>query len=273
MWELRSVNSRSLDMRFRLPPGFDALEGRARKLLAARFSRGSVQVSLQFAAEQSEAVPVVNEAALEAILSELESLRARLGSPAPAAEAILAIRGVLEPGGEVALPEHVEQREAALLAGFEEACATLAEARRAEGEAIAAVLRNQIDGIAELVDRIGADPSRTPQAIADRIRAQLEPLMGEAALDAQRLHQEAALLAVKADLSEEIDRLKAHIVAANRLLASEGPAGRKLDFLSQEFNRECNTICSKSNAAPVTEAGLEMKVLIDRFREQVQNIE
>lgn len=273
VWELRSVNSRNLDMRFRLPPGIDGLEAEARKIFAAKFNRGSIQAALQFSPQHTESTPVVNEAALEAVLGALENLRSRLGSPPPAAEAVLAIRGILEPGGEAALSGDAARRETILLGGLEDACATLAQARAAEGEAIAEVLHRQVEGISELVKRVDADPSRTPQAIAARLKAQLEPLLGDTALDVQRLHQEAALLAVKSDLSEEIDRLKAHVAAAVKLFADKGPVGRKLDFLSQEFNRECNTICSKANAAAVTEAGLEMKVLIDRFREQVQNIE
>lgn len=273
IWELRSVNGKGLDMRLRLPPGFEGLEPEVRKRIAAHFARGNVQATLQFARDESQSVPVVNAIALEAILDAVEKLRARLGSPPPAAEAILTMRGVMEPGDETVAPEDAEQRDRALLSGLDEACAALAAQRRAEGKSAVAALCSHVDAIEALVSKIEADPSRTLAAIAERLKAHLAPLIDDPSLDPQRLHQEAALLAMKADLSEEIDRLKAHVAAARELLAGDGPAGRKLDFLSQEFNRECNTICSKSNAASVTAAGLEMKALIDRFREQVQNVE
>lgn len=274
VWELRSVNSKGLDVRLRLPSGLEAIEAECRRILASRFSRGSIQAGLQFDRDIGEGVPVVNEAALDAVVAAALDLARRIGSPPPAAEALLSVRGVLEPGEPAVSNEEIAARNADLTDGLSRACEGLEEARRAEGRAVAAVLSGHVDRIEALVAAIEADPSRSPEAIRGKLRDQLAILLDEASqLDPQRLHQEAALLATRADIREEIDRLKAHVASARRLLATGGPAGRKFDFLAQEFNRECNTICSKSNAASVTEAGLEMKVVIDQLREQVQNIE
>ena len=274
VWELRSVNSKGLEIRFRLPPGREGGESEYRRSIGARLTRGNVQASLHFERDAGASVPVVNQVALDAVLAAIARIGRELGSPPPAAEAILQIRGVMEPGeGEIG-QEEIDTRNGAVLKGLEEASAALALVRASEGAAIANVLLGQVGAIACLVERIEADPSRSAEAIRERLRAQLAVLLSEpSALDPQRLHQEAAILATKADLREEIDRLHAHVDAARALLKGPGPAGRKLDFLAQEFNRECNTICSKSNAASVTACGLEMKVLIDQFREQVQNIE
>ncbi len=274
IWELRSVNSKGLEIRFRLPAGLEGGESDYRRAIGARLTRGNVQASLQFERDAGASVPVVNQAALEAVLSAIARIGRELGSPPPAAEAILQIRGVMEPGeGEIG-QEEIDTRNAAILNGLEVAAAALAQVRASEGAAVANVLLGQVRAISGLVEKVEADPSRSPEAIRERLRAQLAVLLSEpSAIDPQRLHQEAAILATKADLREEIDRLHAHVEAAKALLTGPGPAGRKLDFLAQEFNRECNTICSKSNAASVTACGLEMKVLIDQFREQVQNIE
>lgn len=273
-WELRSVNAKGLDIRLRLPPGFEAIENECRRAIAAALSRGGVQASLQFDREAGATVPVVNQAALEVVLAALADLSRRLGSPPPSAEMVLQIRGVMESGEAEALPAEIDTRNGAVLAGLRSAVTALAAARGEEGKAVGAVLSNQVEAIDRMVAAVEADPSRSPAAIRQRLAQQLAPLLEPGAgLDPQRLHQEAALLATKADLREEIDRLNAHVGAARALLSGVGPAGRKLDFLAQEFNRECNTICSKSNAASVTAVGLELKVLIDQFREQVQNVE
>lgn len=274
IWEIRSVNARSLDMRLRLPPGFESLEPEIRKKLSGCFARGNLQVTLNFEPDAGQSVPVVNEAALEAVLIAVERLRARIGAPSPAAESLLSIRGVLETGEEAANPSELEERDVELLIGLDTAIAELSAAREAEGAGIRSALLSHVDEISRLVSRIEADPSRTPEAIRSRLASQLAPILDLSSdIDPQRLHQEAALLAAKADISEEIDRLRVHVEAATKMLGADGPVGRKLDFLAQEFNRECNTICSKSNAASVTSAGLEMKLAIDRFREQVQNLE
>ena len=273
-WEIRSVNARSLDIRLRLPSGFEHLEQVCRAEFSKRTARGNVQATFSFDRDASQSVPVINENALQAVLTALDALRERIGSPPPAAEAILSLRGVLEYGEEEASSAETDQRDGQVLAGLEAALVELVDARQGEGAAIGKVLLEQVEEIERLTQRIESDPSRSANALRTRLRQQLAPLLDVGAgLDPQRLHQEAAILATKADLSEEIDRLTAHIQSARSILSSAGPAGRKLDFLAQEFNRECNTICSKSNAAEVTAAGLEMKVVIDRFREQVQNLE
>jgi uncharacterized protein (TIGR00255 family) len=274
VWELRSVNSKGLDIRFRLPPGFDAAESDFRRRISGRIGRGSIQASLQFERDEGDAGPSINEAALESVLEAIERIGERLGSPPPAAEAILQIRGVLETGETLADPDETELRNRLVGEGLDVALEDLCRARKDEGHAIAAVLGGQVESIARLVEMIEIDPSRSPAAIRERLQGQLALILDDMSrIDPQRLHQEAAILAAKADLREEIDRLNTHVAAARQLLAGAGPAGRKLDFLSQEFNRECNTICSKSNAASVTALGLEMKILIDQFREQVQNVE
>jgi len=273
VWELRSVNSKGLDIRLRLPPGFEALEIDCRRAIGAALARGNIQASLRHERETAGEVPAINRAALEAALAAVHELRARLGSPPPAAEAVLALKGVMEPGSgrEDEASEATRNRE--ILAGLDKAILALVAARRSEGGRIAAVLGGQVAEIGRLTREVEADPSRSPEAIRARLAAQLAPLLADSPLDPQRLHQEAALIAVRADLREEIDRLHAHVAAAGELLAAPGPAGRRLDFLAQEFNRESNTICSKSNAASVTRLGLAMKVVIDQFREQVQNLE
>jgi uncharacterized protein (TIGR00255 family) len=274
VWELRSVNSKGLDIRFRLPPGFDAAENDFRRRINGRIGRGSIQASLQFERDEGDAGPSINEAALESVLEAIERIGKRLGSPPPAAEAILQIRGVLETGETLADLGETELRSRLVAEGLEAALEDLCRARKGEGHAIATVLGGHVEAIARLVEMIEVDRSRSPAAIRERLQGQLALILDDMSrIDPQRLHQEAAILATKADLREEIDRLRTHVAAARQLLASSGPAGRKLDFLSQEFNRECNTICSKSNAASVTALGLEMKILIDQFREQVQNIE
>ncbi|MCG6858088.1 MAG: YicC family protein [Salaquimonas sp.] len=273
VWEMRSVNSKGLDIRLRLPPGFEAIEPDCRRIMSALLARGSLQASLRYDRDETAEVPVVNREALEAVLAAVEDLRERLDSPPPAAEAILAIRGVIETGNADEDDKAVAARHRAVLAGLETAMGELVAARAEEGERIVRLLAGQIDAIDALAQAVEADPSRTPQAIRERIAFQLAPLLEVSDLDPQRLHQEAAILATRADLREEIDRLNAHVQAARDLLTSGGPVGRRLDFLAQEFNRECNTVCSKSNASSVTALGLELKVVIDQFREQVQNLE
>lgn len=274
VWELRSVNGKNLDVRLRLPQGFEALEQPVRKAVAAALTRGNLQVSLSVNAPSSAVEAVVNEAALDAVIELVNRLEDRLDARKPALDGILNIKGVLEFRDPELSEEAREERNQAVLAGFMKALGDLRSMRLSEGAALAQVLGAQIDRIGELTLAVEADPSRTPEAIRARLSEQVASLMETGAtLDRDRLHMEAALLATKADLREEIDRLKAHVEAARALINGETAAGRRLDFLAQEFNRETNTICSKSNAAPVTAIGLDLKVLIDQFREQVQNLE
>ncbi|MDP2121788.1 MAG: YicC/YloC family endoribonuclease [Hoeflea sp.] len=274
VWELRSVNGKSLDLRLRLPQGFEALEQPVRKAAAAVLARGNLQVTLSVSATGAAVEAVVNEAALEAVIDLVGRLGDRIDARRPALDGILNIKGVLEFRDPELSEASRAARDAAVLGGFMAALEDLKAMRLAEGGALAKVLGEQVGQIERLTLMVEADPSRSTEAIRERLAAQVAALMDTGAgLDRDRLHMEAALLATKADLREEIDRLKAHVAATRALLAGEGGAGRRLDFLAQEFNRETNTICSKSNAAAVTAIGLDLKVLIDQFREQVQNLE
>lgn len=273
-WELRSVNGKGLDMRLRLPSGVDRLEQDVRKRISERFSRGNLQVALSLSTDDAKVEAVLNRDALAAVMA----LRAELGDLVNSAplrlDTLLGIRGLVEIREAEDDEQAVTARDAAILNCLGDALFKLEEMREHEGSALRDILTRHVDRIAELTTLVEKDPSRSPEEIAKKLSTQLAALMAEApTLDRDRLYGEAALLATRADLREEIDRLKAHVVAARELLQTGGPAGRRLDFLAQEFNRESNTICSKSNAAAVTAAGLELKVVIDQFREQVQNLE
>ncbi|MAM09911.1 MAG: YicC family protein [Rhizobiaceae bacterium] len=273
-WELRSVNGKGLDFRLRLPQGSDHLESDVRKRLSGRLSRGNVQVALSIALAESRLELAVNEAALQAVLD----LKARLGDAVDdrplTMEGLLGMRGVAEFREVEESEETIATRDRMILDDLDRALDRLAAMRGDEGEKIVAVLSRQIDRIEALTATIARDPSRSPSTIAEKLSEQVAKLVEAApALDADRLYAEAVLLATKADLQEEIDRLNAHVEAARALLQQGGPCGRRLDFLAQEFNRETNTICSKSNAVAVTAAGLGLKTVIDQFREQIQNLE
>ncbi|KAA1177881.1 YicC family protein [Rhizobium tropici] len=273
-WELRSVNGKGLDIRLRLPPGLERLEADIRKSIADRLSRGNLQVSLSLSVEESRVEVVVNQEALTAVLALRDQLTG-IVDPAPLRlESLMTVRGLVEFKEAVEDEEALAARDAHIMAGLETALGDLRDMRRQEGEALGKILLGQVATIEALTSTVERDPSRSPQEIAARLATQVSMLLeGSSGLDRDRLHAEAALLATKADLREEIDRLKAHVAAARDLISKGGPVGRKLDFLAQEFNRESNTICSKSNAAAVTAAGIELKVVIDQFREQVQNLE
>ena len=273
-WEVRSVNGRGLDVRLRLPPGSDGLEPRIREAVGRRFTRGSLNVALQVQRDTGATEIRLNESALEQVLKAAEHIQHLTGCERPRVEGLLALKGVLEVVEPVEDEAATRQRQDAMIASLEEALTELEEARGAEGRRLSSVLANQLTGVERLVGIVTASPSRTPQAIAARLGEQIRRLVDTSvALDADRLHQEAVLIATRADVEEELQRLTAHVAAARELISSNGPAGRKLDFLTQEFNREANTLCSKANAADVTRAGLELKALIDQMREQVQNIE
>ncbi|MBB4570210.1 YicC/YloC family endoribonuclease [Rhizobium leucaenae] len=273
-WELRSVNGKGLDFRLRLPPGLERLETDVRKLITDRFSRGNLQVGLSLSVDESRVEAVVNQDALATVLA-LRGQLAGVVDPAPLRlDTLLAIRGIVEFKEAEESEEALTARDSEIMAGLEAALGDLSDMRCAEGQALGKILLGHVGVIETLTATVENDPSRSPQEIAARLAAQVAMLLdGTSGLDRDRLHAEAALIATRADLREEIDRLKAHVTAARDLIAKGGPIGRKLDFLAQEFNRESNTICSKSNAAAVTAAGIELKVVIDQFREQVQNLE
>lgn len=273
-WEARAVNGKGLDIRLRMPPSFEPLEGDLKRLAAAHLSRGNVQAALQIRRADVHAALNVNRPMLEGVLALSRELVEGGHASLPTADGIIALRGVLE-GGDNAAPDPalLEHERAAALAGFAELLERLNAARSEEGSAIGRVLERRVDEIEALVERAEADPARRPETIRERLRGQVEELLGTGvAIDPQRLAQEAAILATRADVREELDRLRAHVASARQLLQG-GAVGRRLDFLAQEFNRESNTMCAKSNAATLTAIGLDLKVVVDQFREQVQNVE
>ena len=273
VWELRSVNGKTLDLKFRLPPGFDGLEPDLKRRAGTRLARGNIQASLQVVRDAVGTDLVINEKLLAQLVAVADELVRAGHAASPTADGLLALRGVVDPRDPGAAAPDDDLRAVAA-AGFDSALDELVASRAAEGAEIAAVLSRRLDEFASLIERADADPSRNAETIAERLRKQVEALMATGAgLDPARLAQEAALLATRADIREELDRLGAHLGAARALIAADGAAGRRLDFLAQEFNRESNTICSKSNAASLTAIGLELKVAVDQFREQVQNIE
>ncbi|WP_313618196.1 YicC/YloC family endoribonuclease [Agrobacterium sp.] len=274
VWELRSVNGKGLDMRLRLPPGMEALEVDVRRLAGESLVRGNIQASLSVSVTDNRLEAVVNQDTLDAVMTLKTQLGGIIADGPMSFDTLLSIRGLVDFREAEDDEETRAHRERDLLAGFTSALAKLKDMREREGAALFAVLSGHIDRISDLTAVVENDPSRQPEKIAARLATQLAQLgEGVHGLDRDRLHAEAALLATKADLREEIDRLGAHVVASRELLKKGGPVGRKLDFIAQEFNRESNTICSKSNAVAVTEAGIELKVVIDQFREQVQNLE
>jgi uncharacterized protein (TIGR00255 family) len=274
-WEIKSVNGKGVELRLRLPPGFERLEQAVRQAVQKRFSRGNFQATLTVnRAGGLHAQPIVNEAFLKDIAGLAQRLQEQFGVAPPSADGLLALRGVLDVPEPLESDEFRATLDAALHAALERALSGLEVARRAEGEALKALLLGHIDAIETLTLKAEADPSRDPASIRLRLAQQVRLLMeASQGFDEARLHMEAAFLATKADIREEIDRLKTHVASARALLTGDGAVGRKLDFLAQEFNRESNTLCSKSNAASVTAIGLELKAVVDQFREQVQNLE
>ncbi len=273
-WELRSVNARGLDVRLRLPQGSDAIEPTVREAVGRHVIRGSVTVSLNVEGRGGAVQIRLNEEALAQVVKAAERIREVTEAAPPRADGLMTIKGVLEVVEAEEAAEVAEARAAAMLAGLEEGLAALVRARMSEGARLKTVLEANLVEIERLVGLVEASPARTPAAIAARLKEQIARLHEvSSGLDPERLHQEAVLIATRADVEEELKRLHAHIAAARELLAEEGAVGRKLDFLAQEFNREANTLCSKANDVDITRAGLALKTTIDQMREQVQNIE
>jgi len=272
--ELKTVNARGLDIRMRLAPGLDALEPELRRRITDALARGSVALSITLQRESSGTEVVINQQALGAVLDALDALAGRIEADRPRLDGVLALKGVLETretplsaGAEDALGD-------AILESLDTCIDDLVNSRRTEGDRLTSVLIGHIEQIEELTQKAEDHPSRTRDAILERLKQQIDDLKEAGnGLSEERLHQEAMLLATKADIREELDRLKAHVTTARQLVGNGGPVGRKLDFLSQEFNREANTLCSKSNAVDLTTIGLDLKAVIDQLREQVQNIE
>ncbi|MEZ5855250.1 MAG: YicC/YloC family endoribonuclease [Hyphomicrobiaceae bacterium] len=273
-WEVRSVNGRGLDVRFRIPPGYDGMEAVLREAVAKRISRGNIAASLVFD-HSSEGSPIrINREALATVLAALADMDIHQRFERPRPEGVLALKGVIESGGAEPSEDDARAQREAIVASFEQALDALVAARRDEGARLTPVLQAGFDRIEALSQAIAAHPSRRPEAVVERLSQQVRRLLDtETTLSPERLHQEAILLATRADVEEELKRLDAHVAAGRGLLADAAPVGRRLDFLSQEFNREANTICSKANDIEVTRYGLELKAVIDQVREQVQNIE
>jgi uncharacterized protein (TIGR00255 family) len=273
-WEIKSVNGKGLDLRLRLPPGWDAIEAPVRAAIAQKFARGSLQANLTV--DRTGAAPSVriNAPVLEAILTTMRELSGRMEAAPPSLDGLLALKGVMEIGEVGEQEEDKRAAEGAVIGGFGEAIEALAGTRRQEGLALSRVLTARLSDIAALVQRAEEAPGRQPEAIRKRLAEQIAVLLEQSErFDAGRLHQEAILLAAKADVREELDRLAAHVEQARALLAQGGPVGRRLDFLAQELNRETNTLCAKAGDMELTNIGLELKAAVEQFREQVQNVE
>lgn len=273
-WELKSVNAKGMDLRLRLPPGWDVIELPARARAGETLTRGTVYATLSVERTGVEPVVRVNDSVLAAVLATLKNLSGRAEAAPARLDGILGIKGVIE---VIDAPEREDDRraaEAAVIAGFDRALVELTQMRRHEGEALARVLLTRLTEIATLAAKADSAPGRQPEAIKRRIAEQVAVLWDNASrFDVDRLHQEAVLIAAKADVREELDRLNAHVAQARKLIATGGAIGRRLDFLSQELNRESNTLCAKSNDVELTNIGLELKTVVEQFREQVQNLE
>lgn len=271
-WEIRSVNGRGLDVRIRVPPGFEVFSEAARKQLGAAFTRGTLHVSLAITSEASAPRPRVNQETLAALIEAAAQVRLPPGIAPASLDGLLAIRGVIEIGEEA--EDVMAVLEAPVLGALERVVSALKQARLAEGRALEAIIAGHLDTIARLTVEAESHPGRSVDAIRARLALQVAALLETGtALDAQRLHQEAALMAVRADIREEIDRLHAHVVALRELIAQGGPIGRKLDFLAQEFGRESSTLCAKAGDPGLSRIGLDLRTTVDQLREQVQNVE
>jgi len=272
--EMKSVNAKGLDLRLRLPAPFDRIETEARARLARVLARGTCFVNLAAQREGATQAARIDEATLASLANAARAAAVKAGLAPPTMDGLLAVRGVVEVEEKADDETAIAEACAGALASLDEAAAHLAKARQAEGAALAAVLSERLDAIEALTLAADANPARKPEAIrvrlAENVAALLESSRG---FDENRLHQEALLLAAKADIREELDRLKTHVAAARALLTAGGAIGRRLDFLSQELSREANTLCSKSNDVSLTAQGLELKAQIEQFREQVQNVE
>ncbi|WP_167730438.1 YicC/YloC family endoribonuclease [Terasakiella sp. SH-1] len=274
-WEIRSVNGKGLDMRVRIPSGFDALDLPARNAISKMFKRGNISLSLNVSHNQEQAGYRVNHDLLKQLIEVMKTVEADVpGANAPSVDGLMGLRGVIEPVEEAESEEEKENAHAQMLASLQEALTDMASNRSAEGQRMEAVLKGHVDEIQDLCQKAEACAAVQPEAIKERLLRQLKAVMADLPeLDHERISQEAAIIMTKADIREELDRLKAHIEGARDLLKAGSPCGRKLDFLCQEFNREANTLCSKSQDVDLTRIGLNLKAVIEQFREQVQNIE
>jgi uncharacterized protein (TIGR00255 family) len=273
-FELKSVNAKGLDLRLRMPAPFDRVETEARARLAKALARGTCFANLSARREGATAAAQIDLAALESIAVAARAAAVKAGLAPPTMDGLLAVRGVFDTGEVEDDETAVNAACAGALASLDEAIAALIAARRGEGAALAHVLKTMLAAIAALVEAADANPARRPEAVRERLAQSIQTLMESSrGFDENRLHQEGILLAAKADIREELDRLKTHIAAARALIDQGGPIGRRLDFLAQELGREASTLCAKANDVSLTAQGLELRAQIEQFREQVQNVE
>ncbi len=273
-FEVKSINAKGLDVRLRMPPPFDRVEAEARARLGKALARGTCFATLTAQREGATSAARIDEAALVSIAAAARAAAEAAKLAPPTMDGLLSVRGIVE----IAEADDDEAAVAAACAGalasLEEALASLGEVRRAEGEALASLLRERLDAIERLTLAADANPARRPEAVKARLAESVATLMEAGrGFDANRLHQEAILIAAKADIREELDRLKTHVAAARALIDEGGAIGRRLDFLAQEFGREANTLCAKANDVTLTTQGLELRAQIEQFREQAQNVE
>ena len=273
-WEIKTVNGKGLDLRLRLPNGFDELDRPVRALISKRLARGSCYITLTVQTDGVGQSLRVNQDVLDAVLDAMKQVGDQLDVAKPSLDGILTIKGVMEPVEQ----EESEEARAALIKALLESCeaavSDLDVSRRKEGAMLDEITRQRIDEIEALTKQAEECPARSADAIREKLRQSIERILeSEKGFDEDRLYQEAVLLAGKADIREELDRLYAHCAAARALLEEGKPVGRKLDFLAQEFNREANTLCSKSNDTSLTAIGLDLKATIEQLREQTQKVE
>jgi uncharacterized protein (TIGR00255 family) len=273
-WEVKSVNAKGLDLRVRVPQGWDDLDAVVRKRVGDVVSRGTVYANLTVKRSGTTPVVRINEDVLSSVLTVARDLAAKAGAAPPTVDGLLAIKGVID----VVEPESDEAELAAAktatIAAFDVALQGLVDMRKREGASLGAILLQRMDDVESLAKKAETAPGRKPEAIKARLAEQIATLLDASdRFDSERLAQEALMIATKADIREELDRIASHVGQTRELLAKGGPVGRRLDFLSQEFNREVNTCCSKSNDIELTNTGLELKNVVEQFREQVQNLE
>jgi uncharacterized protein (TIGR00255 family) len=273
-WEIKSVNAKGLDLRLRLPPGWDAVEAPVRSKAGEALARGTVYATLNVERHGKSPVVRINEDVLHAVLATVKALAGRIDADRPRLDGILSVKGVIE---VVDAEEGEDERrvaENAVVSGFSAVLTNLIENRRREGDALGRILLGRLQEIADLIGRAEAAAARRPDAVRHRIADQIAALLESSdRFDPDRLHQEAVLIAARADVREELDRLAAHVEQAQTMVTKGGAVGRRLDFLAQEFNRETNTLCAKANDLELTNVGLELKGAVEQFREQVQNLE
>lgn len=272
-WELKSVNARGLEIRVRLPHGLEYLEANIRALAREELVRGSCHFALHREGGSEHSRLFLNEDALALVVATARRLATVEGIEMPSADGLLAIPGVLQDAGQTVESDAAASRDDAILEALAAGIAALKLARQEEGARLGAVIRDQLGQIADLVEEAISVAEEAPEALRARIREQVALLTSDqGSLDPDRLHQEAVIAATRADVREELDRLKSHIEGTSTLISSAGPIGRRLEFLAQEFNREANTLCAKSFDRRLTAIGMELKAVIDQLREQAQNL-